>query len=68
MKDERNEDWPVLGVCQGHEVIGIIMADDDHDVLDKIVLYGVNRKTKHLEKESRLFETFPEDIIDKMEN
>ena len=40
MKDLKGEDWPVLGICQGLEVLSIIMGDDDWHTLDNIVIYG----------------------------
>ena len=42
MKDIRKEDWPILGICQGLEVLSIIMAEDKLAVLDEIVIYGDN--------------------------
>lgn len=43
MKEIKNEEWPILGICQGLEVISIILNDDNPDVLDKIFIYGQNR-------------------------
>ena len=42
IKDEKNEDWPILGICQGLEVISIILGDDDINTLDVIDIYGKN--------------------------
>jgi len=28
MKDVKEEEWPILGVCQGLELISIILGDD----------------------------------------
>ena len=46
MKDVRNEDFPILGICQGIEVLGVLYGDDDIGVLDDIVIYGESRKVK----------------------
>lgn len=43
MKDVKGEDWPILGVCQGLEVISVLFAEDDIQTLDKIVIYGESR-------------------------
>jgi gamma-glutamyl-gamma-aminobutyrate hydrolase PuuD len=40
MKDEKNEDWPVLGICQGHEVVSIILGEDKIETLSEVVIYG----------------------------
>lgn len=32
--------WPILGICQGHEVLAIINEDDDIRTLDPVVIYG----------------------------
>ena len=45
MKDVKNQVWPVLGICQGHEVISIFAAEDNTDVLDHIPYENVNRAT-----------------------
>ena len=42
MKDEKNEEWPILGICQGHEVISIILGEDDINTLDVVDIYGKN--------------------------
>ena len=63
MKDEEDEEWPILGICQGLEVLSIIMAGDDLDVLDNVVYYGTNRKVHwevgNVAEESRMWSTFP---------
>lgn len=67
-KDKDGEDWPVLGVCQGLEVISIYQAGDDISALDRIVIYGENRPISWTEAESRFFEDFPERIKSQMSN
>mmetsp|Transcript_5780 Transcript_5780/g.9905 ORF Transcript_5780/g.9905 Transcript_5780/m.9905 type:complete len:257 (-) Transcript_5780:438-1208(-) len=70
VKDVRQEEWPVLGICQGIEVIGVIFGDDDIHTLDNISIYGENRpvdwEVKDVRKESRMFQTFPDHLIDEM--
>ena len=46
MKDVRNEEFPILGICQGIEVIGVVQGNDDINVLDDVVIYGENRPVK----------------------
>lgn len=70
MKDARKENWPILGICQGLEVLSIIMADDNLGVLDKIVIYGDNLPVtwhKSNTKDSRMFGSYPVDLLHKME-
>jgi len=58
-KDEEDEEWPILGICQGLEVIAIALAGDTLDVLDTIVYYGTNRKVQwqidDVAKESKMW-------------
>ena len=46
MKDVKDENWPLIGICQGIEVISLILADDEHDALTKVFIYGGNRPVK----------------------
>lgn len=39
LKHQTGEDWPVLGICQGLEVISIVQAKDDIEALDRVVIY-----------------------------
>jgi gamma-glutamyl-gamma-aminobutyrate hydrolase PuuD len=43
MKDVKGEDWPVIGICQGIEVISLILGDDNLDTFDEVFIYGQNR-------------------------
>ena len=40
MKDEKKEDWPIIGICQGHEVVAVILREDKIDTLSEVVIYG----------------------------
>lgn len=59
MKDVKNEDWPILGICQGLEVVSILFGEDDIQTLDEIVIYGesrpVNWAVSNVSEESVLF-------------
>lgn len=66
-KDKYGEEWPILGICQGLEVISIYQAGDDISVLDEIVIYGENRPINWTLSESRFFSDFPSSLRDKME-
>lgn len=63
MKDVKRKNWPILGICQGLEVLSLIVGDDDPKVLGKFDIYGRNRPmhwtVKNVQKESRLFRSFP---------
>ena len=61
MKNAKNENWPILGICQGLEVISLILANDDPNVLDEIFIYGDNRPVEWTVKpeETKLWSSFP---------
>ena len=40
LKDQTNEEWPVIGMCQGFELISMVFAGDEPKVLDTIDIYG----------------------------
>jgi len=44
MKDVKNQDWPVMGICQGLQTISIMHSYDDIDVLNDINIYGKELK------------------------
>ena len=71
MKDVKNEERPLLGVCQGLEVISILFGEDKLETLDEIVMYGENRPiswdVSNVTEESVLFSTFPEYLLKVME-
>lgn len=68
-KDKHGEDWPILGVCQGLEVVSVYQANDDINALDKIVIYGENRPINWTESTSNsaFFKEWPDEIKDQME-
>ena len=72
MKDVKDEEWPILGVCQGLEVISIILNDGDIDTLDIIDIYGqslpIDWNVHDHTAESRLFQTFPDYLVEAMDN
>jgi gamma-glutamyl-gamma-aminobutyrate hydrolase PuuD len=69
MTDVKNQTWPVLGICQGLEVISLIASGDDTTVLDEIFMYGENRQVSWAENstDSQLWGTFPTYLRDAME-
>lgn len=36
MKDEKKQNWPILGICQGIQCVAMYFADDDHKVLEVV--------------------------------
>jgi gamma-glutamyl-gamma-aminobutyrate hydrolase PuuD len=72
MKDVKDEEWPILGVCQGLEVISYILNDDYVDTLDIIDIYGqslpIDWNINDHTVESRLFQTFPDYLVEAMDN
>lgn len=65
--DQFGEVWPVLGICQGLEVVSVYQAHDDIKALDLIDIYGENRPINWTHAESRFFQEFPDDLKDRME-
>ena len=59
LKDVKNEEFPILGICQGIEVIGVIQGEDNIQTLSEISIYGENRNVKwdvkDVRRESKLF-------------
>lgn len=70
MKDVKRKNWPVLGICQGLEVLSLILGDDDPEVLGRFDIYGRNRPVhwtvRNVHKESKMFKSFPQELIQKM--
>ena len=68
MKNAKGEDWPILGICQGLEVISIILAEDDPNVLDEVFIYGANRPVDWTipAKNSELWGNFPQNLTNMM--
>lgn len=42
--DNQNEKWPVLGTCQGFQILSILASDDDFSILEKFKSSSENRK------------------------
>jgi anthranilate/para-aminobenzoate synthase component II len=72
MKDVKNEEWPIMGICQGLEVISVFLNDDKVDTLDIIDIYGqslpIDWNVHDITLESRLFQTFPDYLVEAMDN
>ena len=70
MKDVRNETWPILGICQGIEVLGVIFGNDNINTLSEIVIYGESRpvhwEVQDIRNQSKMFRTFPDYLKDQM--
>ena len=60
-----------MGICQGLQVISIIHAQDDINVLDDISIYGKELKVDWnvdiVYKESKMFEQFPNNLWRRMQ-
>lgn len=67
-KDVHGETWPILGICQGLEVIAVLLNQNKLDVLDTIQLYGENRATKWTanHKNTLMWKDFPSQLITQM--
>jgi gamma-glutamyl hydrolase len=72
VKDVKEEEWPILGVCQGLELISILLGEDKISTLDYIDVYGqslpIDWKVENVTEESRLFSTFPDYLVEAMDN
>lgn len=68
-KDKHGEVWPVLGICQGLEVVSVYQANDSIDALDTIVIYGENRPINWTgaASNSAFFKDWPKELRDQME-
>jgi gamma-glutamyl-gamma-aminobutyrate hydrolase PuuD len=62
MKDVKKQEWPILGICQGLELISINFGGNDPKVLSKISIYGsslpINWAVANV-NESHMFKGFP---------
>lgn len=70
MKDTKSQEWPILGVCQGLEVLALILGDDDIDeVLDKVFIYGQTRPICHHTPldQTKMWGDFPQELTNKMQ-
>ena len=71
MKDDKSEDWPVIGISKGLQVIAIYEADDDPKVLDAIDLWEnrpVKWEVRDVKQETNLFKTFTHELVHEMEH
>jgi gamma-glutamyl-gamma-aminobutyrate hydrolase PuuD len=70
MKLIKNESWPLLGICQGFELISIMLGDNDIYTLSKFTTYGkkrtVNWTLDDPIHESRTFRYFTPELVEKM--
>ncbi|CDW89591.1 gamma-glutamyl hydrolase 1 [Stylonychia lemnae] len=73
-KDKYNEHFPIFGNCQGFQVLTLIVANDNIDILEKFPALSNNRRVRwafpnnEVKKESKFFENFSQELIDKMAN
>ena len=51
LKDRRNEEFPILGICQGHELFTMLMTGDKY-TLEVINYNAVNRKVHWEDRQS----------------
>lgn len=70
-KDEKGIDFPIIGICQGFELIHYLANEDRKDTLSDVKIYGESRPMKSqvdsLAKDSSLFEAFPEELLEMMQ-
>eukprot|EP00347_Sterkiella_histriomuscorum_P011258 403373142 len=79
-KDQFNIDFPITGICQGFEALVMLVAGDNHQLLQKIAYFNQQRKIQwtadnsgdetgsftNVKKESKIFSLFDQEIIDKL--
>ena len=66
-KDLEKETWPLIGICQGHEVISVILGEDNIDTLDNVKLFGTRPVHWTVDpQETKVFGKFSEHLTDKM--
>lgn len=64
VKDTENIDFPILGICQGMELISVVQNNDDIGTLDNIKYYGL--RTVKWVKGTEFYSDFSNDLIIKM--
>ena len=42
--EKDNEEWPILGTCQGFQILSILASNDDFDILEVYKSFEENRK------------------------
>ena len=66
LKDEKGEDFPIIGVCQGFQILTMIVAGDEY-TLEDILIRGENRKktwkVANPKTDSVMFSKFEDDLI-----
>jgi len=67
-KDKDQEDWPILGTCQGFQILSILAAGDKFELLEVYKMFEDNRPVDwNLPKEkSRLFSKLPDSLAEDM--
>jgi len=61
--------WPIIGICQGFEVLHWLVNDDKYDTLTNVRIYRESRPYSwkvEPKRESILFKDFPRTILHKM--
>ena len=69
-KDEKGIDWPIVGICQGFEVIHYLANEDAKDTLSRVEIYSQSRPLDFVVDEPgkyTLFEPFPDELLEKLE-
>jgi gamma-glutamyl-gamma-aminobutyrate hydrolase PuuD len=62
-------DFPILGVCQGFELLGIVATGDSKTLLKDVLCINIQQPVKwvhpleEVRKESRTFEGFSQELI-----
>ena len=64
-KDREGEEFPILGTCQGFQVLALIASQDNFKIMEKIFVAG-DRKVIWKGNTSKLFQGFSDTLKDKM--
>lgn len=59
VKEKYDVEFPVLGICQGLEVISVVQGNDNIDTLDHIKFIGPRKIDWVENQKSRFFNEFP---------